>query len=777
MFFREVKQLDGVQVVLNHRLSMSAYITSVSVENAWAGKITQSLDLLGVEDARKALFIATLSSKDQVDRNVRNIPMSSQLFDFKPENLVSVLYGVNGSGKTTVMQLADGLFSLLKPLLDQQKSQRKRRASAADISDWNSGVIPKHFQDKNNAHHIKFLAFGENSLIKCINSSMFRWHDPPYSKPSDSIAWRSNFRFEMEGVCATPYLWHHKPKDELNKITLDSKFKIELLPIDGEMCLDVNGIVRENKKVIENFEGAFFALRIVVNSFDKHLQTCVGEHHDGPVMGFEYTDDETIQHTMEFEVPIMIHPEGGVLIMGRTVMDFSTPRPPGDERFSGIEEIVNEADEIHLPILHHLFYRELLINPELFDDEIGIAFFTDITEGETSQDERNCKFSRQMIYELFSEGMAHDFFLSFDYMPSYRGGRGSMSLPSLLESPHFEQWEKSLETNLEISFETSIDHCDAQDFIDLATSLSSEYIWPTDYTLNKLKIPSKMGGRFSDLNVSEKPAAFMHATYILNPPDTAFDGIPGFLQSHTVSNNIENMFDAFVKLNSLIPEYTHNSATFGNWIGSFLFGESPVSTQPRTRFHSFDWLMNKYSEAYSSKGFNEEQAKTAAQVEIKHLIKNGLEQIWFQELEHNVVANRFELMNKLLEKYLNICILDPEKGFDPNRLFYRKKTAKPDLFPHLRKPNISVDQLSSGMRNLFNLIMALGNTDSKGPLFIDEPEISLHMDWEYGLKDIATLLADSTKRQIIFSTHSPDLIMNFGERSIAFISESEHDGI
>jgi predicted ATP-dependent endonuclease of OLD family len=187
--------------------------------------------------------------------------------------------------------------------------------------------------------------------------------------------------------------------------------------------------------------------------------------------------------------------------------------------------------------------------------------------------------------------------------------------------------------------------------------------------------------------------------------------------------------------------------------------------------------MNKYSEAYSSKGFNEEQAKTAAQVEIKHLIKNGLEQIWFQELEHNVVANRFELMNKLLEKYLNICILDPEKGFDPNRLFYRKKTAKPDLFPHLRKPNISVDQLSSGMRNLFNLIMALGNTDSKGPLFIDEPEISLHMDWEYGLKDIATLLADSTKRQIIFSTHSPDLIMNFGERSIAFISESEHDGI
>ena len=72
--------------------------------------------------------------------------------------------------------------------------------------------------------------------------------------------------------------------------------------------------------------------------------------------------------------------------------------------------------------------------------------------------------------------------------------------------------------------------------------------------------------------------------------------------------------------------------------------------------------------------------------------------------------------------------------------------------------------------------MALGKSKPAGPLLVDEPEISLHVDWQYALKDIATELADFTKRQVIFSTHSPDLIMNFGDRSLPFVAESEHDG-
>ena len=755
---------------------MSSYITSVSVENAWSGKVTQSVDLLSVEDARKALFIADLTSKNLVDHNVPNIPFPSKLFDFNSEKLVSVFYGANGSGKTTVMQLVNGFSSILKPLLDQHSNQITRGASLADLSDWSNGVIPKGFQDEKNPRCIKFLHFGNNPLIANITSSMVRRRNPPFSSPLESIDWRSKFRFSMEGVCVTPELWD-LTEDESKKVTIDSRYKIELLPTNGGICLYSNGLIKDNKKVIENFEGTFYALRIESTSFENHIQSSIGKEHDGPMMEIKKTDDETLQHSMKYEIPLMIHPDGGVLVMSRTVMDFSELWNPENsertERFSGIEEedivVMNEEKKSHLPLLHYMLERPYLADAIGFSD-----FFNSLCVGPASAEERNCQFSRQMMYELFSEGTRSDFFLSFDMKPTYRGGKGNMALPSLLDKSHFERWEETLESRDEASFEWSVDRCQGIDFYDLAISLQSEYIWPSNYTPKKLKMPPKKVGRFTNLDVLDNRAVFNHARLILNTPDTAYDAITEFLSMTFDSNNIEGLYDAFVELKSLIPKYRQDSKRYGNTIDSFLFGEI-VWNKPNN-CHPFDWLMEKYSESFTAKGFDEEHAKIAAQSEIRHLIKNGLEQIWFQELEQHVVSNRFELMNQLLEKYLNICVLEPNQGFNPNRLLIRKNTDK-TLPRHGRlKPNIAINQFSSGMKNLFNLIMALGNTEIKGPLLIDEPEISLHIDWEYALKDIATSLADSTKRQIIFSTHSPDLIMNFGDRSKVFLSEYEHDG-
>jgi hypothetical protein len=636
-------------------------------------------------------------------------------------------------------------------------------------------VIPKGFQDEKNPRCIKFLHFENNPLIANITSSMARWRNPPFSSPLESIKWRSKFRFAMEGVCVTPELWN-STEDEKEKITVDSLYKIELLPTNGGLCLDSNGLIKDNVKVIENFEGAFYALRIELTSFGSHIQSSIGKEHDGPMMEIKSTDDETLQHSMIYEIPLMIHPDGGVLVMSRTVMDFSELWNPEDsertERFSGLEEedivVMNEEEKPHLPLLHYMLERPHLENHGFSD------FFNSLHEGPASTEERNCKFSRQMMYELFSEGTRSDFFLSFDMIPTYRGGKGNMALPSLLEKSHFECWEETMENMDEVSFEWSVDRCEVIDFRDLAISLRSEYIWPSNYTPKKLKMPPKKVGRFTNVDVLDNRAVLDHARLILNTPDTAYDAMTDFLSMTFDSNNIEGLYDAFVKLKSLMPKYRQDSKRYGNTIDSFLFGKRVFNMQ--NNCHTFDWLMEKYSESFTTKGFGEEHAKIAAQCEIRHLIKNGLEQIWFQELEQHVVSNRFELMNQLLEKYLNICVLEPNQGFNPNRLLVRKNTDKP-LPRHGRlKPNITLDQFSSGMKNLFNLIMALGNTEIKGPLFIDEPEISLHIDWEYALKEIATSLADSTKRQIIFSTHSPDLIMNFGDRSKVFLSEHEHDG-
>jgi AAA15 family ATPase/GTPase len=746
------------------------------VENAWSGKVTQSVDLLSVEDARKALFIADLTSKNLVDHNVPNIPFSSKLFDFNPEKLVSVFYGANGSGKTTVMQLVNGFSSILKPLLDQHSNQIARGASLADLSDWSNGVIPKEFQDEKNPRCIKFLHFENNPLIANITSSMARRRNPPFSSPFESIDWRSKFRFAMEGVCVTPELWD-LTEDESKKVTIDSRYKIELLPTNGVLCIDSNGLIKDNEKMIENFEGAFYALRIESTSFENHIQSSIGKEHDGPMMEIKETNDETLQHSMKYEIPLMIHPDGGVLVMSRTVMDFSELWNPEDsertELFSGIEEedivVMNEEKKSHLPLLHYMLERPYLADEYGFSD-----FFNSLYEVSASTEERNCQFSRQMMYELFSEGTRSDFFLSFDTMPTYRGRKGNMALPSLLEKSHFERWEETLESREEASFEWGVDHCNGSDFYDLAISLQSEYIWPSNYIPKKLKMPPKKVGRFTNLDVLDNRAVFDHARLILNTPDTAYDAITEFLSMTFDSSNIESLYDAFAELKSLIPKYRQDSKRYGNTIDSFLFGK--IVWEQSNNCHPFDWLMEKYSESFTTKGFDEEHAKIAAQSEIRHLIQNGLEQIWFQELEQHVVSNRFELMNQLLEKYLNICVLEPNQGFNPNRLLIRKNTDKPPPRHGRLKPNMALNQFSSGMKNLFNLIMALGNTEIKGPLLIDEPEISLHIDWEYALKEIATSLADSTKRQIIFSTHSPDLIMNFGDRSKVFLSEHEHDG-
>ena len=72
--------------ILSHNGNcMASYITSVSVDNAWGGKVSQQLEFLSVDDARKALLISTLSSKHQVDMNVPHVPFSAKMFDFEPK--------------------------------------------------------------------------------------------------------------------------------------------------------------------------------------------------------------------------------------------------------------------------------------------------------------------------------------------------------------------------------------------------------------------------------------------------------------------------------------------------------------------------------------------------------------------------------------------------------------------------------------------------------------------------------------------------------------------
>lgn len=72
---------------------------------------------------------------------------------------------------------------------------------------------------------------------------------------------------------------------------------------------------------------------------------------------------------------------------------------------------------------------------------------------------------------------------------------------------------------------------------------------------------------------------------------------------------------------------------------------------------------------------------------------------------------------------------------------------------------LSPYQLSSGEKQMLVILLTtLVEDDSAGVLFMDEPEVSLHIDWQERLIGLIRELNPNV--QIILTTHSPAVIMN-----------------
>ena len=77
--------------------------------------------------------------------------------------------------------------------------------------------------------------------------------------------------------------------------------------------------------------------------------------------------------------------------------------------------------------------------------------------------------------------------------------------------------------------------------------------------------------------------------------------------------------------------------------------------------------------------------------------------------------------------------------------------------------SISSDLLSAGEKQMLSFLCynALYN---KCPFFIDEPELSLHVDWQRMLLDV--LIKQDTKNQFFISTHSPFIYTQYEDKEI-----------
>ena len=68
-------------------------------------------------------------------------------------------------------------------------------------------------------------------------------------------------------------------------------------------------------------------------------------------------------------------------------------------------------------------------------------------------------------------------------------------------------------------------------------------------------------------------------------------------------------------------------------------------------------------------------------------------------------------------------------------------------------------QLSSGEKQMLAILLTVLVEDNENyVLFMDEPEVSLHVEWQQRL--IELILSLNPNVQIILTTHSPALVMN-----------------
>ncbi|NBI43886.1 AAA family ATPase [[Haemophilus] felis] len=80
---------------------------------------------------------------------------------------------------------------------------------------------------------------------------------------------------------------------------------------------------------------------------------------------------------------------------------------------------------------------------------------------------------------------------------------------------------------------------------------------------------------------------------------------------------------------------------------------------------------------------------------------------------------------------------------------------------------ININDLSSGETQIFIIIGNLiFNNNSSKLLIIDEPELSLHIKWQDTLRTFIINNIINSKLQLIFATHSPDLIVDLDEKCI-----------
>ncbi|MNZ82345.1 hypothetical protein D3C78_1010410 [compost metagenome] len=94
-----------------------------------------------------------------------------------------------------------------------------------------------------------------------------------------------------------------------------------------------------------------------------------------------------------------------------------------------------------------------------------------------------------------------------------------------------------------------------------------------------------------------------------------------------------------------------------------------------------------------------------------------------------------------------------------NRYLHNKHFSLTDdghLHVYVGTKNLNLSELSSGEKHILTILGRAALSSDDGTVFVaDEPELSLHLDWQR--KILPSVIKLSPKSQIIVATHSPSI--------------------
>lgn len=144
-----------------------------------------------------------------------------------------------------------------------------------------------------------------------------------------------------------------------------------------------------------------------------------------------------------------------------------------------------------------------------------------------------------------------------------------------------------------------------------------------------------------------------------------------------------------------------------------------------------------------------EQKKKRASIHKLTVINSYLEVLETRNNEKVSLAERLLTFEKLLNEFLSDKSLSvsTEKGIE---------------IKSINDDNILETQLSTGEYHLLYLtVLALCTTVQGTVIAIDEPEMSMHINWQNKLIKALLKISSKANPQFIFATHSPDIAANY----------------